>query len=268
MLPAAASMTASSLSAPRLARFTRPAYAITAGLVVAIAGLLVIAAAQGAAPVAADWAMVTLGSGPVVTLSVSLILGAAPPARAGAAAALNETSSQLGFALGIAILGSVAAALYRSNVASAVPSVLPGASAARVRETLAEAVAAARYLPHPAAAALIESARGAYTAGLHGVATISAVLLAVIAPGVLMLLRHVALTVRPRLATPRSKIEIERRCLRTPRQRHDLRLLPHAQGGLWQQQNCCRAGVASAQGSRMAGRGRVAAAHSRAVPRR
>jgi DHA2 family multidrug resistance protein-like MFS transporter len=192
MLPAAVSMTASSLSAPRLARLIRPAYLITAGLVVAIAGLLVIAAAQGAAPVAAGWAIVTLGSGPVVTLSVSLILGAAPPARAGAAAALNETSSQLGFALGVAILGSVGAALYRNHVASAVPSALPGGSAAAARDTLAGAMAAARYLPHPAAAALLESARGAYTAGLHGVAVISAVLLAVITPGVLMLLRHVA----------------------------------------------------------------------------
>ena len=192
MLPAAVSMTVSSLSAPRLARRTRPAYLITAGLVVAIAGLLVIAAAQGAALVAVGWAMVTFGSGPVVTLSVSLILGAAPPARAGAAAALNETSSQLGFALGIAILGSVAAAVYRSHIAPAVPSALPSAPAASVRDTLAAAVAATRYLPHPAAVALLESAHGAYTAGLHGVAVISAVALALIAPGVLMLLRHVA----------------------------------------------------------------------------
>jgi DHA2 family multidrug resistance protein-like MFS transporter len=47
MLPAAASMTANSLSTPRLARLTRPAYLITAGLAIAIAGLLVIAAARG-----------------------------------------------------------------------------------------------------------------------------------------------------------------------------------------------------------------------------
>ena len=192
MLPAAVSMTASSLSAPRLARFTRPAYLITAGLMIAITGLLVIAAAQGAALVAAGWAMVTFGSGPVVALSVSLILGAAPRARAGAAAALNETSSQLGFALGIAILGSVGAAVYRSHIASAVPAALPSASAAGVRDTVAAAVTAARDLPHPAGVALLESAHGAYTAGLHGVAVISAVALAVIAPGVLMLLRHVA----------------------------------------------------------------------------
>jgi DHA2 family multidrug resistance protein-like MFS transporter len=192
MLPAAASMTVSSLSAPRMAWLARPAYLIAAGLVLAIAGLLVIATARGAVPVAAGWAVITLGSGAVVTLSVSLVLGAAPPARAGAAAALNETSSQLGFALGIAILGSVAAALYRNHVASAVPAALPGASAAGARGTLAGAIAAARYLPHPAAAALLDSARGAYTSGLHGVAVISAVLLAVTAPGVLLLLRHVA----------------------------------------------------------------------------
>ena len=205
MLPAAASMTVSSLSAPRLARLIRPAFLIAAGLVIAISGLLVIAVGPGATSVAAGWAVITLGSGPVVTLSVSLILGAAPPARAGAAAALNETGSQLGFALGIAILGSVAAAVYRNHVAPAVPSALPGAAAAGARGTLAGALAAARSLPHPAAAALLESARDAYTAGLHGVAVISAVLLAVIAPGVLLMLRHVP---PYRQATPDAAAEI------------------------------------------------------------
>jgi hypothetical protein len=43
----------------------------------------------------------------MVVLSVDLVIGAAPQSRAGAAAALNETGSQLGFALGIAALGGL-----------------------------------------------------------------------------------------------------------------------------------------------------------------
>jgi len=111
MLPAAVTMTVSSLIAPRLTLRVRPAYVIAAGLVVAIAGLLLISQARGLTPVVAGWALITLGSGPMVVLSVDMVIGAAPPARAGSAAALNETGSQLGFALGIAILGSIASAI-------------------------------------------------------------------------------------------------------------------------------------------------------------
>jgi DHA2 family multidrug resistance protein-like MFS transporter len=74
----------------------------------------------------AGWALVTLGSGPMVVLSVDLVIGAAPPARAGAAAALNETGSQLGFALGIAALGglSMRVAATTSAVLLAVVAVI------------------------------------------------------------------------------------------------------------------------------------------------
>ena len=40
-----------------------------------------------------------------------LIVGSAPPERAGAAAAISETSSEFGGALGIAVLGSVVTAV-------------------------------------------------------------------------------------------------------------------------------------------------------------
>jgi MFS transporter, DHA2 family, multidrug resistance protein len=107
MVPAAVTMAGSALGAAPLARRIRPAYVIAAGLALAAGGLLLIGQVNGLAPVVAGWALVTLGSGPMVVLSVDLVIGAAPPARAGAAAALNETGSQLGFALGIAALGGL-----------------------------------------------------------------------------------------------------------------------------------------------------------------
>jgi DHA2 family multidrug resistance protein-like MFS transporter len=107
MVPAAVTMAASALAAPPLARRIRPAHVIAAGLALAAGGLLLIGQANGLAPVVAGWALVTLGSGPMVVLSVDLVIGAAPQSRAGAAAALNETGSQLGFALGIAALGGL-----------------------------------------------------------------------------------------------------------------------------------------------------------------
>jgi MFS transporter, DHA2 family, multidrug resistance protein len=66
LVPAAAAMTASSLLAPRLASRIRPSYVIAGGLGVAIAGLLLISQASGLTAVVAGWALVTLGSGPMV----------------------------------------------------------------------------------------------------------------------------------------------------------------------------------------------------------
>ena len=190
MLPAAVTMTVSSLIAPRLTLRVRPAYVIAAGLVVAIAGLLLISQASGLTPVVAGWALITLGSGPMVVLSVDMVIGAAPPARAGSAAALNETGSQLGFALGIAILGSVASAIYRSRIA-VLPRGTPPAAASAGRESLAGALSAAHELPPRIAATLLGQSRAAFTAGMHMTAATSAVLLAGVALTVVGTLRQV-----------------------------------------------------------------------------
>lgn len=53
----------------------------------------------------------------VFTLTNDLIIGAAPPQSAGAAAGISETASELGGALGIALLGSLATAVYGSAFA-------------------------------------------------------------------------------------------------------------------------------------------------------
>lgn len=52
-----------------------------------------------------------LAISPVVTLATNLVVGSAPPERAGAASAISETSAEFGGALSIAILGSIGAKL-------------------------------------------------------------------------------------------------------------------------------------------------------------
>src|SRR6478609_1783336 len=69
-----------------------------------------------------------------MTLANELALGAAPPERAGSAAAVLESGQELGGALGMAILGSVGAAAYSRDMTGALPSGVPQADA--VRETL------------------------------------------------------------------------------------------------------------------------------------
>ncbi len=102
-------------------------------------------------------------AGPLVTLGIDLVVGSAPPSKAGSAAAISETSNEFGFALGIAILGSIGTAVYRTQIAGAVPSGVPAAAAQSARDTLAGATVAAGDLPGQVAAALLDLGPG----GLH-----------------------------------------------------------------------------------------------------
>ncbi|WP_346349049.1 MFS transporter [Rhizohabitans arisaemae] len=65
---------------------------------------------------------------PVSTLATDLVVGAAPPERAGAASAVSETATELGGALGVAVLGSVGTAVYRHRLAESglLPAETPG----------------------------------------------------------------------------------------------------------------------------------------------
>jgi DHA2 family multidrug resistance protein-like MFS transporter len=112
---------------------------------------------------------------PVFTLTNDAVIGTAPPEKAGAASAISETSSELGGALGIAILGSIGAALYRRAMADAVPPGVPPEAAEAARGTLGGALAASARLPEQLGAALLGTAREAFTQGLQLTALVSAV---------------------------------------------------------------------------------------------
>ena len=63
--------------------------------------------------------MIALGLAPVLTLTTDLIVGSAPPERAGAASGISETAVELGGALGISILGSIGIAIYPTDAQDA-----------------------------------------------------------------------------------------------------------------------------------------------------
>src|SRR6266853_728462 len=130
--------------------------------------------------VAAGLALAAVGFG-VFTLATDLIVGTAPPERAGAAAALSETGSELGGALGIAILGSIGTAAYRRVMADSVPAGVPPDAAELARSTLGGALAAAEPLPDPLGTALLDTAREAFAQSLDLVALTSVTILIVTA---------------------------------------------------------------------------------------
>jgi DHA2 family multidrug resistance protein-like MFS transporter len=120
---------------------------------------------------------VLLGFGLETTLfgAYESMLSEAPPEQAGGAAAMGETSYQLGAGIGIALLGSVMNAAYAPGL-TGVPGV-PARESAAAGHSLGEAYEVAERLGGPAGAALRNAARHAFVHGLHVTLLVSAGLL-------------------------------------------------------------------------------------------
>ena len=193
-LPSACGLIAGANLAPHILRRVRPAYVIGAGLGLAAIGLGMLTRVGGSADLATVVAaslIVDLGLAPVFTATTDLIVSSAPPERAGAASGISETGTELGGALGLAILGSIGVAIYRSELARTLPAGIPSQAAAAAQDTLGGAVGVAHELPAEAGAALLAAARQAFTSGLHVTAGISAAVAAGIAVLAMVLLRGV-----------------------------------------------------------------------------
>ncbi|WP_055492626.1 MFS transporter [Streptomyces sp. TP-A0356] len=120
---------------------------------------------------------VLLGFGLETTLfgAYESMLSEAPQAQAGGAAAIGETSYQLGAGIGIALLGSVMNAAYAPALSS-VPGV-PERESRAAGHSLGEAYEVAGRLGGARGEALRHAAQGAFVHGLHMTLVVSAVLL-------------------------------------------------------------------------------------------
>lgn len=126
-----------------------------------------------------------IGMAHVIAPATESIMSTLPRERAGAGAAVNTTIRQVGGALGVAILGSILSASYRSGITPAL-SALPAAA----RETAAESIGGtdlvAAQLPGAARAALEAAGVDAFVGAMHATALGSALVAAL---GVAVVLR-------------------------------------------------------------------------------
>jgi DHA2 family multidrug resistance protein-like MFS transporter len=177
-LPSAVGFVVGSQLGPRIVQRLGAARTIGGGLALASVGLLVLsrvgAGADGLAPLVISSVIISLGFAPVFGLTTELIVGSAPAERAGAASGISETASELGGALGIAVLGSIGAAIYRARVAD-LPSSVPAEAAAAARDTLGAAVQVAAQLPASVGGSVVDVARDAFVAGMQLTSLLAAV---------------------------------------------------------------------------------------------
>lgn len=185
ILPAAIGLVIVSTVTPAIARRVRPASLIAAGLAVSTVGYLVLTQVESVAGLPlliVGFYVLYPGIAPAMALIPGLVIGAAPAEKAGAASAVNSTASDLGVALGVALLGSVGAAVYRAGMSE---------SAGEAADTLPGALTTAESLPADLAAAMVAAAREAFTAGLNAAAWTAAVLSAAGAVLAVTLLRRI-----------------------------------------------------------------------------
>ncbi|MER7998839.1 MFS transporter [Streptomyces sp. NPDC095613] len=143
----------------------------------AAAVLLLVRMGQHDRPALLTVGFVLLGWGLQTTLfgAYESMLSEAPAEQAGGAAAVGETSYQLGAGMGIALLGSVMNATYAPALASV--KGVPGSAGTAAASSLGEAYAVAARLDGPAGAALRTAARHSFVHGLHVTLLVSAGLL-------------------------------------------------------------------------------------------
>jgi DHA2 family multidrug resistance protein-like MFS transporter len=198
-VPGAITFIIGSNLAPVIVQRVRPVFVVAGGLVVAAIGLglLIPIGLNSLVLVVTGNTLMALGFGFTFTLTVDMVVAAAPPERAGAASALAETGAELGGALGLAVLGSLGVAVYRSQVLAALPQGISPELAKAVQETLGGALVVAAQLPDELAVVLLGAAREAFVLGVQLTSLIGAVVMIGLAILTTVMLRHIDVDAEP-----------------------------------------------------------------------
>ncbi|MER5178086.1 MFS transporter [Streptomyces sp. NPDC002896] len=187
LLPLTVAAMAAGLAGSKLLHRFGPRRMVCSGFVLTAAAVLTLTAMGGHDnPGLLLAGFVLLGFGLETTLfgAYESMLSEAPQEQAGGAAAIGETSYQLGAGIGIALLGSVMNAAYAPGL-SAVPGV-PAAASDAASHSLGEAYEVSGHLGGIAGLTLRDAARTAFVHGLHVTLLVSGGLLLL---GALMALR-------------------------------------------------------------------------------
>jgi EmrB/QacA subfamily drug resistance transporter len=164
-----------SILSERVAAAIGVRYTIAAGLVIIAAGaiLLSVVDASSLANMVLGLGIMGLGIGLSIAPSVDSILASAPPEKAGAASAVNDTGLQLGGAIGVAIMGSILTTSYRNSLPG-----FPGVSSAvqtAVHNSIGSAVSVTANLGGTTRESILRAADHAFGNGLNGAALSAAV---------------------------------------------------------------------------------------------
>jgi AcrR family transcriptional regulator len=148
-------------------------YVVTIGLLLVAVAMGLFSRAtttSGYGLVAAVLVVIGVGMGLAMAPATDSIMGSLPPEKAGVGSAVNDTTREIGGALGVAILGSITASSYRASVSSSAvykaAAKQSAVAAAAIRDSVGSAAQVAAHIPAPAAAAVTNVANKAFVDAL------------------------------------------------------------------------------------------------------
>ncbi|MEV6648949.1 MFS transporter [Amycolatopsis sp. NPDC051371] len=197
LIPSAVMIIGIQLTTP-LSQKIRPGLILMTGLIIAAAGMFLLTQVDvigGTALLIIGSSVIYIGGSPIGVLVNQVVMGAAPPERMGSAASLQSTGGELGVALGVATIGTIATGYYTH--ALTLPANTPTDAAHTANESIAAAAATAGTQPPEIANGILTAAQNAFTTALNSTAAICAVAFIGLAALAYATIRHI-----PAMAPP------------------------------------------------------------------
>ncbi len=194
LLPGMVVATASATVSPKLGEKFRPAYLIAGG----IAGIIIpfvmfsrLDVDSSPAVLIVGFAIMGLCEGPLLTLGTNLVVGSAPPEKAGTSSSMTQVANEAGSSLGVAVMGSIGAAVYVAQLSDTAPAGVRADVLDSARENVASALTVASGLPGQLGGQLSAAAKAAFVSGMNVFAMVCVAILVVASIVIGVLLRHV-----------------------------------------------------------------------------
>ena len=171
IIPFAAVMMVLAPQSAKLAERFGTKIVVTVGLVTLAVGLAMLGfvdASSGYTPVFFSFVVMATGMALTMAPATESIMGSLPRDKAGVGSAVNDTTRQIGGALGVAIIGSVYSSMYTDQLTRAIAGQgIPPQVAGTVTDSIGGALGVAKAVGGEAGAALVTAARAAFVEGMH-----------------------------------------------------------------------------------------------------
>jgi EmrB/QacA subfamily drug resistance transporter len=172
MLPMACVMLVVAPLAPRIVERVGTKLVVGTGLLLVTAGMAwasAVPTTDGYLHLVVAMVMLSGGMGLIMAPATESIMGSLPPAKAGVGSAMNDTTRQMGGALGVAIIGSILATSYRPGVTDALTALgAPANVITQAQDSVAGAVQAASTLPAGLGDAVATAAKSEFVDAFGG----------------------------------------------------------------------------------------------------
>jgi EmrB/QacA subfamily drug resistance transporter len=196
ILPHALTMTLVATQSPRIAARIGTKRAIALGALIASAGMFYMSQVFHAETpyvlIAIGQLILATGLGTAFSPATATVMNSVPLAKAGVGSAMNDTTRQLGGALGVAVLGTVATNAYLSGIAPLRESLasLPPQVSQMISSSIQAAHIAARnpQMPDALRETILTTSNHAFVNGMNTAMLISSVTMLVAFVGVLVVL--------------------------------------------------------------------------------